>query len=299
MDELNSFLHSSDDDILCVQATESVDSRHDDNLKYLLANTKEDILCVQAAENIKTKVPAKDLNEGAVPSRTANLSKHLANTDDDILCVQAAENIEKKIAIDDLNAGAGSSTTNGPEQEVIDPSFVNTFHTTKGKGNETEREKLSVEAKAQIQKALKSSSLANIYASELFFPLESWPAYMVEMFVLNNVAMYTYTMRNKICLFFWGNGATIDQLFSLSELFAPRVQMITHEQQQQFEGSRRKCEMLFETYNKEKMNPVFCSKYYYYNLMENRMLYMDGRARHFGQRQEDAELDKLPLWALR
>lgn len=53
MDELNTFLHSSVDDILCVQATESVDTTLQvDDLKYLLANTEEDILCVQAAENI-------------------------------------------------------------------------------------------------------------------------------------------------------------------------------------------------------------------------------------------------------
>lgn len=183
MDELNRFLYSSDDDILCVQAV----------------------------ENIGKKVTTSDLNAAAGPSTTADLGKHLASTDDDILCVQAAENIEKKVTTDDSS-----------EQKVIDPSFVHTFHTTKDEGNQTEgKGLLSVEARAQIQKALKSNSMANIYASELFFPLESWPTYMVELFVLNNVAMYSYAMRNKICLFFWGNGGTIDKLFTMSELFAP------------------------------------------------------------------------------
>lgn len=43
---------------------------------------------------------------------------------------------------------------------------------------------------------------------DMFFSFENLPAYMVNLFVHNNIANYSYAMRNKIC--FWGNGSPID-----------------------------------------------------------------------------------------
>lgn len=121
-------------------------------------------------------------------------------------------------------------------------------------------------------------------ANDIFFPLQSWPTYMVEIFVLNNIAMYSYNNRNKICLFFWGNGAMIDQMFMLSSLFAPRIQQITREEQYQHESSKRKCIGLFSTYNENKNNPAYAETYYFYSMIEKRMLYIDGTPRHHGVR---------------
>lgn len=72
---------------------------------------------------------------------------------------------------------------------------------------------------------------------------------MVELFMLNNIAMYTYSMRNKICLFFWGNGAKADEMFTLSEFFAPPITAI---QQRDYNESYRKCLGLFRTYREQR-----------------------------------------------
>lgn len=183
-----------------------------------------------------------------------------------------------------------SSSANEPQSST---PFVITVKAT----NPNERAKWSDVVEKHMKSVYRSNSLARSYAAEIFFPLEDWPAYMVELFVLNDIASYSYVTRNKICLFFWGNGSTIKNLFALSEMFAPKVPRKTHEQQKQFEESTRKCIGLFETYEEQKMNPNYSQKYYYYSLMENRMLYMDGRPRHFAKRQEDPRLDLWPAWA--
>lgn len=105
--------------------------------------------------------------------------------------------------------------------------------------------------------------------------------------------MYSYGMRNKICLFFWGNGATIGIMTTLSKFFAPPV----NENDPQYIQSLRKCHGLFATYRNERLNPAYAQRYYYYNMLEKRMLYLDGQARHRGQRQSDGVSDALPIWA--
>lgn len=139
--------------------------------------------------------------------------------------------------------------------------------------------------------------LAQSYLNEYFFNFEQWPSYMVELFILNNISMYTYSTRDKICLFFWGNGATIDVMMALSEFFAPPIKCSADEDRRQFESSSRKCEGLFATYRNARFNPAYFERYYYYNIIEGRMLYIDGRPRHYGHRQEDAVMDALPQWA--
>lgn len=122
-------------------------------------------------------------------------------------------------------------------------------------------------------------------ASDIFYPLREWPSYLVELFVLNNVAMYTYSQRNKICLFFWGNGATIEQMFTLSRMYSPPVKQTTYEERYQYDSSKRKCIGLFNTYVENRTNPQYAEKYYFYSMIEKRMLYIDGKARRYGARQ--------------
>lgn len=149
----------------------------------------------------------------------------------------------------------------------------------------------------QLNKVYRSNPRADLYAAELFFPLSSWPGFMVELFVLNNIAKYSYSMRNKICLFFWGNGGTLEKLNTLSEIYSPKLELKTQEQKRQYSESWRKCEGLFKTYSEQSLNPANSERYYYFSLMENRMLYMDGRPRHFGHRQSDSESNRMPAWA--
>lgn len=117
-------------------------------------------------------------------------------------------------------------------------------------------------------------------ASDIFFPLNAWPSYMVEIFVITNIASYSYNQRNKICLFFWGNGSTIEQMFTLSEMYAPRIIQNTREDRHQYESSKRKCFGLFNTYNENKNNPAYSERYYFYSLIERRMMYINGTPRH-------------------
>lgn len=225
------------------------------------------------------------------------LAKFFEDSKGDEHCVLAAEmtdgeikdNTDKVICPRTVeNAEAGTST---------EPSFSNTLETIKHPENQNEKS-WSIAVKNQLKNAYSQNRRAEWWTAEMFFPLKSWPPYMVELFVLKNIAMFTYSDRNKICLFFWGNGATIETLFTVSKLYAPRLDLRTQEQQRQYSESTRKCEGLFKTYNENKFNPAYATRYYYYSLMENRMLYLDGRARHFGQRQEDPILDQVEAWAI-
>lgn len=227
--------------------------------------------------------------------------REFQNEIDDNICVQAAERAEVKLLLNDGQDHIFSSLEDFPDQtsrsepiiepqQSVEPSFNHWVH---GGQNIS---KWSTAVERSIQHTYKNKSMARDYLQNYFFSFEDWPCYMVELFVLNSIAMYSYNMRNKICLFFWGNGATIDIMFTLSEFFAPPVKMITHVQQNQYNESVRKCQGLFETYERERMNPAYSQRYYFYSLYENKMLYIDGRARHYGRRQEDSVLDGFPIW---
>lgn len=134
-----------------------------------------------------------------------------------------------------------------------------------------------------IEKTYRCKTLARPYLQEYFFSFESWPTYILELFIKNNIAEYSYVTRNKICLFFYGNGASLEIMQTLSEFFAPCIKEC---QIRAFDESLRKCRGLFNTYIKERYNPAYTQRYYYYNMIENRMLFLDGTPRHYGQRKE-------------
>lgn len=147
-----------------------------------------------------------------------------------------------------------------------------------------------------IENTYQNSFLARSYLNEHFFAFEQWPPYMVELFILNNILMYTYSTRNKVCLFFWGNGATLDEMMTCSEFFAPPINRATDQERRQYLESSRKCEGLFQTYHNARFNPDYSQRYYYYSIMDGKMLYIDGRSRHYGRRQEDERMDAIPEW---
>lgn len=62
---------------------------------------------------------------------------------------------------------------------------------------------------------------------------------------------------------------------------------MTQEQQRQYNESARKCSGLFETYVREKNNPAYAERYYFYSLYKNCMIYIDGTPRHHGKRQAE------------
>lgn len=117
---------------------------------------------------------------------------------------------------------------------------------------------------------------------DMFFSFENWPAYMVNLFVQIN----SYAMRKKICLFFWGNGSPIDTMLNLSLHYAPRINLRTHEEITQYAQSKRKCYGLFKSYSENRFNANYNENYYYYDIIQKKMLYIDGKPRHFGRRQE-------------
>lgn len=218
-----------------------------------------------------------------------------SNTDDD-LCKDALEKYEL------LNDGQDYLFTDidiEMRPHSVSSGAAWSSHVPSKKWHETKKpielKGCSDAAKNHLNQVFKSKTLARSIAENIFFSLEQWPGYMVDMFVLKHVGQYSYSDRNKICLFFYGNGAQIETMFTLSELLAPHARLLSYEDKQQHEQSRQKCEGLFQTYSKERFNPNYTERYYYYSLMERRMLYLDHKPRHFGKRQEDPRMDRVGL----
>lgn len=202
---------------------------------------------------------------------------------DDYLCILAADQAEYLCA---LNDGQDDLFINLPE--VHNDQRLQIIASE----SPSRTPKWSHEVSARISIVNSASPLARAYLEDQFYTFEQWPSYMVELFILNGIHSYTYAMRNKICLFFWGNGGTSEIMFTLSSFYAPKVSFRTREEQHQCNESHRKCEGLFKTYKDQLHNPNYSGRYYYYNINAGRMLYMDNRPRHYGTRQEEPHLDR-------
>lgn len=225
-------------------------------------------------------------------------AKFWMESEDDNLCIEVVEALENSLEWQLLHDGQDNVFENLdvlPEVPInanVEPNNANIEQIS---ANDEPR--WSDAVRISIENAYQNSALGRSYLNEHFFCFEQWPSYMVELFILNNIAMYTYSARNKICLFFWGNGATLDVMMTLSELFAPPINRSTDADRRRFHESIRKCEGLFETYRNNCLNPAYSQRYYYYNMIERKMLYIDGRPRHHGRRQEDVNMDAVPEWA--
>ena len=105
-----------------------------------------------------------------------------------------------------------------------------------------------------IESVLRRKTVARTYINTFFFNFSMWPIYIKEIFVRTHIINYSYTTRNKIYLFFWGNGATCDIMFCLSEFFGPKVHIKLLQQQKKLDTHQRKCLGLFRTYTEQKYN---------------------------------------------
>lgn len=179
-------------------------------------------------------------------------------------------------------------------QTQIPPAFIHSHQTVEifPRENNMNKSQWSDVVKKRIESVRRENVLAPAL-EDTFWKFEDWPAYMVELFVLNNVSMYSYRNRNKISLFFWGNGATVNTMFQLSEIYAPRISLLSYQNQRDFSQSKKKCIDLFKTYSEQLFNPNYSMNYYYYNLTEKRMLYIDNNQRHHGTRQEQTSYNNL------
>lgn len=166
----------------------------------------------------------------------------------------------------------------------IQPAPVNTQYA--GSYAATNRNRLPIDIQNRINYVQNRVPIARVYLENHFFKLELWPSYMIKLFIQNNIAQYSYIVRNKIYLFFWGNGGTYEIMLNISSFYAPRVVLRTREEIYQFNESCRKCLLLFDTYSAQLNNPNYARSYYYYSIIGRRMLFLDGTPRHFGERQE-------------
>lgn len=207
------------------------------------------------------------------------------NSVNDDFCLQSANNAE---LLKLLNDGEDYVFNKVDEKQELEkqkkndqekPNVSDIRHLEKT-SNES---KWSVAVKQRIQNVYNDKIFAKPYLEDQFYSFEKWPPYMVELFILNNISSYSYSLRNKICLFFFGNGAKFEVMFTLIAFFAPTDNISSSE----YKSSYQKCVGLFKTYESEKYNPAYSSRYYYYNMIENRMLYLDGVQRHYGLRHSE------------
>lgn len=135
--------------------------------------------------------------------------------------------------------------------------------------------------------------IAKNYLNNHFFCFELWPPYLVELFVRNCIADFSYVLRNKICIFFWGNGATFETMQVLSSYYSIQTKK---QDLRSYEKSCHKCVALFKMYTDKRFDYDFSHKYYYYNVNKQIMVYVDGTVRSVGERQENSYYNNFPIW---
>lgn len=206
----------------------------------------------------------------------------LPNVEDDI-CLLAAQNIREyeefyeKNANDDVCIHAIEKFENESLlHDGNDHLFVNIEQSNTASNLD------SIEYK--IQNVIRRSSIAGAYLADSFYAFDLWPNYIKLLFVSNNIQNYNYVTRNKLCLFFWGNGASYEVMCNLSYFFAPKTSTKTYAEIKKNDLSHKKCLGLYKTYTEQQYNPQYSHRYYYYNILQKRMLFIDGTPRHFGKR---------------
>lgn len=145
-------------------------------------------LAVESAEVCshfeEEKQNSKTENEDRTSRELSDIKTELlGNSEDDDLCFKALVEAEKNIS----NPVAGTS---------VDPSLSSTLRTIKKSPETEQKTKWSTAVMNQLNKVRRSNPRADLYAAEMFFPLSSWPSFMVELFVLNNIAHYSYCMNH-------------------------------------------------------------------------------------------------------
>lgn len=155
-----------------------------------------------------------------------------------------------------LNDGNDEIFKNFPLDEILFRQTESSSHLSSTKPQiKANAKKLSNYVQDRITYVRKNNPIAQTYLEDMFFNFEAWPFYMAELFVGKNIADFSYSVRNKICLFFWGNGGTYEIMYALNMFFGPRASLKKPEEQYQFENSCRKARDLFKTYSEQCHNP--------------------------------------------
>lgn len=199
------------------------------------------------------------------------------NSTDDELCAMASAQTESRLSIEAITQQFNA--TQNAEDEICLMAVA-----------QTERNDVGM----TINRIMRENPAAKYYSENMFYKFELWPKYLRDLFVTHSIQNYTYSMRNKICIFFWGNGGTYEIMSTLSEYFAPRLSTNTYKERREYTSSHYKCQQLFKTYSEQLHNPNYYERYYYYNIHQGRMLYMDNVPRCYGQRQP--RNPQLPSW---
>lgn len=146
------------------------------------------------------------------------------------------------------------------------------------------RARWSYHVRCTIDRIRTENELARVYIENYFYQFEKWPYYITEIFVMKNIANWSYKDRNKICIFFFGNGGTLDIMTNISHFYSPTVIRVM---QKRYDIKYKKCTDLFMTYQRNLYNPAYAERYYYYSIEDKLMLYLDQTPRRNGQRVEN------------
>lgn len=236
----------------------------------------QDNFCLKAVESVKEHESFFDSIDDEICVRAAENvteAEMFMSPSGDELCVLALERMEYKSMLNDGNDNSIMQADSEVTQTVSNGTSV---------------------VEVRILNIMSSNYLAKAYIDNMFYSFASWPTYMKEVFVLTHIMHYNYATRNKICLFFWGNGATCEIMFNLSFFFGPQINIRNYEDAKADERSRKKCVGLFKTYSKELHNPQYNQRYYYFNIHIGCMLYIDGTPRRNGRRTN--EIPRIPRW---
>lgn len=243
---------------------------------FFATNSADDELCAMAADQAASRQSNAEIYHKFFET----------NSVDDEMCAMAADQSESRQSND-------QTYTDFFEMNSTDDDLCARATAQIEQDNSVRQNDASNETK--IRRIIEGSPAAKYYSENFFYKFEMWPKYLKDMFVSNSIQKYTYAMRNKICLFFWGNGGTYEIMKGLSEYFSPQSSLKTYNERREYSSSHHKCQQLFKTYSEQLHNPNYCERYYYYNIHRGCMLYMDNVPRVYGQRQRRNE-HMPPSW---
>lgn len=179
MAEHQNLLSSIDKDNLCLAALETIE--HNDELN----NADENNLLLRIPDEI-FGINVEQNNLPAGHAHVAEQNDELNNADENNLLLQ---NLAEIFDVEQNNPLIAHA-------HVALPSVLQV---------------ISIEDR--IRSSYSRSPIGRIYLENRFYRFNMWPNYMVDLFLSTNIQNYSYVKRNKICLFFWGNGTTYIYLY--------------------------------------------------------------------------------------
>lgn len=111
---------------------------------------------------------------------------------------------------------------------------------------------------------------------KFFFPIDSWPKHIIEIFV-SPLREISYNDRVKLATFFCGNGLSRENAANLLWSYA---------REKLSRVDKKKLKKLLEVMEYVK-RPNQSSKYYYYDLRQHTVLYLNGTVRMMTRSQKN------------